>query len=588
LWPWNSEEKDSKKDKSAEPSFWEKTKNMASSAWDYTKSGVKAVTGGIGGAVGAGLGAVGGGITGAGMGAYKGATGAYDEAKMKAGGGIMGTIAGLGAGLMGGLGGLVSGGAVGAVGGAAYGGLAGGKLGSGDAEGAGTTFGDFIDGGLKAGGHIKDGAKSIGKGVGSGAAYVGGKISKGLDATKERANVLGGKISEKAGKYYDKEIDDDEFSKEGGFMKGAVGGALGTVGGLLGGLYGGIKGATGFGDKKEDGTKNGIWDQMKASGTKGRNLGRVAGSGIVDGTKAIVGGVAGVATGAVGGALGGLTGIGHGIYNKVKGKGNFFDTVKKDAAIGAKGGYKLGKGATNAGFGLVEEVPELAMNLSRGALGAAGGVVGGAFGGIYGGIKGAIGKGDKVFDKNGKEKRLSAWDQMKRSGKSGVKKGANFGANSNLTRNVLGTGAVMAATLGGGLLGGPAGLSAGYTAAHANSRYWGKGKSQADVKALTSTIGSATGGLINNTLPGLENPVAPISSDLAVTGAKIGNSTAAFGAGIGLGMGVNKVEGKTKEDKRGFFKGKWEDEVSGSVDKRVSLGNKAKQQKNRVKKLFGF
>jgi len=151
----------------------------------------------------------------------------------------------------------------------------------------------------------------------------------------------------------------------------------------------------------------------------------------------------------------------------------------------------------------------LAMNLGRGALGAAGGVVGALGGVAHGAYNKYHGKGD-FFDTVGKD----------------AKAGANFGANSNLTRNVLGTAAVAGSTLAGGLLGGPAGLAAGYTAAHANSRYWGKSKSQADIAALMSTAGGAASGAINADLPGLSDAASLYSAKGALTLGNVGTSVA--------------------------------------------------------------
>ncbi len=348
----------------------------------------------------------------------------------------------------------------------------------------------------------------------------------------------------KPGKYYEDESDDHQKHK-GGFMKGAVGGALGTVGGLaggvLGGLAGGAKGAVnsiGNGinslsswwngkpntTEKKPGFFESMWSGAKSGGKTGRDIGRVAGSGIVDGTKALAGGAAGLATGAAGGVVGALGGVAHGAYNKYHGKGDFFDTVKKDAKAGAKGGFNVGKGVVDAGFGLVEEAPELAMNLGRGALGAAGGVVGALGGVAHGAYNKYHGKGD-FFDTVGKD----------------AKAGANFGANSNLTRNVLGTAAVAGSTLAGGLLGGPAGLAAGYTAAHANSRYWGASKSQADISALVSTAGGAASGLINADLPGLGNAAIPEAAYYSAKGAAtLGN--------VGTGVALNQTYESLKKD----------------------------------------
>ena len=454
-------------------------------------------------------------------------------------------------------------------------------------------------------------------------------------------------VKKKGEEYYDQEkgykkegdkIIDKEH--EGGFLKGAVGGALGTVGGILGGIGGGLWGAGkslfGKGDVKKDKegkdvldengkpVKKGFLDQVRSSayegGTAGRDMGRVTGAGIVDGTKAIAGGVTGLATGAVGGALGGLAGIGHGIYNKATGKGSFSGTVKRDAKAGAKGGFNLGKGAVDASFGLVEEAPELAINASRGALGAAGGVLGAIGGGIYGGIKGAVGNGDRKFtgkagESNENVKRRGILEQMWKSGKEGAAYGAKKGANSNLTKKVIGAGASAAAFAGGSLLAGPAGgLAAGYAASRANSRYWGETNTSADISAGIGLASSATGGLITPQLAGLGN--AP-----AYYAAKGGNAI----AGMGVTEASNAVEQNfapssdssstqtenpkvAEADTRGWkeklsdgasyvgkkgregasFVGSKISDLGNEVEQPYTLETKWKEQKGRIKSLFGI
>jgi len=191
----------------------------------------------LGGAVGAGLGAVGGGLAGAAVGAYQGATGAYGEAKKKAGGGIMGTIAGLGAGLMGGIGGLVSGGAAGAVGGAGYGVIAGGQFGSGNRKGAGNTFGNFVDGGLSAAGSIHEGGKNFSKGAGKVATGIG-TIGGGIIGAG-----LGGVVGTFAGAGVGASSAYENANKKAG--GGILGGILGAGAGLLGGIAGAGAGAVG-------------------------------------------------------------------------------------------------------------------------------------------------------------------------------------------------------------------------------------------------------------------------------------------------------------------------------------------------------
>lgn len=459
------------------------------------------------------------------------------------------------------------------------------------------------------------------------------------------SSLFGG-AKDKAKKYYDEEkgytkqgseIIDKEH--EGGFLKGAVGGALGTVGGILGGTLGGLWGAgkSMFGmadevkDKNGNSRKKGFFEQIRSSafegGTAGRDMGRVAGSGIVDGGKAIAGGVTGLATGAVGGALGGLAGIGHGIYNKFTGNGNFSDTVAEDAKFGAKGGFKVGKGTVDGTFGLVDEVPELAINSGRAALGAAGGVVGAIGGGIYGGVKGAFGHGDRKFtgkagETNDNVKRKGVLEQMWQSGKEGMAYGARKGANSNLTKKVIGGAVSMAAATAGTALAGPVGgIAGGYAANHANARYWGESNTSADIAALTGTVSSVTSGLITPGLSGINNAAELYS-------AKAGNSL----AGIVAGQGANilqqnfspedrpnqaapvdstKVGPKEKDTRtwgkylkdgasyagdkawdlsaQGIKLGKdWTADLGNEVAEPYTLESKAGDQIDRIKGLFGF
>ena len=204
------------------------------------KTGAKGMGGFLGGAVGAGLGAVGGGIVGAGMGAYQGAMGAYEGTKEKYGGdGILGTIAGLGAGLIGGIGGLFSGGAVGAIGGAGYGAVAGAQIGSGNSDQIPHTMKSGKEVGGSVLGRINDGGKAYGKasgiaatGIGAlGGGIIGGAIGAAGGAVK---GALTGAHTGAKGAY-------DSTNKSGflGGLKGLGAGLLGGIGGLVGG---GIKG----------------------------------------------------------------------------------------------------------------------------------------------------------------------------------------------------------------------------------------------------------------------------------------------------------------------------------------------------------
>ena len=63
---------------------------------------------------------------------------------------------------------------------------------------------------------------------------------------------------------------------------------------------------------------------------------------------------------------------------------------------GAKGGAKMGYEKTNSLIDLSEEVPGLGVDLTRGAVGAAGGIVGGLGGAVYGTGKKAYNKATVV------------------------------------------------------------------------------------------------------------------------------------------------------------------------------------------------
>jgi hypothetical protein len=441
-----------------------------------------------------------------------------------------------------------------------------------------------------------------------------------------------GGASEKAKKYYDEEkgytVEGDQIidkKHEGGFLKGAVGGALGTVGGILGGTLGGLWGAGksifGKGDIKKDENgqdildengkpvRKGFFEQVKSSafagGTAGRDMGRVAGAGIVDGTKAIAGGAAGLAVGAAGGVLGAIGGgivggvkgaFGHGdrkftgkkgeTNENVKRRGIFeqmWKSGKEGAGFGSKVGFKGGKGVVDGSVGLVEEAPELALNAGRGALGAAGGVVGALGGGIYGGVKGAFGHGDRKFtgkkgETNDTVKRRGALEQMWESGKEGAAFGARKGANSNVTRKVVGGAATMAAAVGGTLLAGPAGgIGAAYAANHANERYWGESNQNADITALAGAAGGGTGGLITSELAGL-------GSAAALMAAKGGNSAAGMAAGF-ASKKVGNNFGPDGRPKEAATASTWNLD---DVQKPYTLESKAGDQFERIKGLFGF
>lgn len=147
------------------------------------------------------------------------------------------------------------------------------------------------------------------------------------------------KIKEKYSSYSESEQKLQDEHK-GGFLKGATRGVLGLGGGIIGGL-GGL--AKGIGHKAYNKFTGGedvsIMDNMKAGGTAGRDAGRVAGSAIVDGTRAVAGGAMGAAGGLIGGLGGAAYGAGKKAYNKATGGEDV--SIMDSMVGGAKGGFNL-------------------------------------------------------------------------------------------------------------------------------------------------------------------------------------------------------------------------------------------------------
>jgi len=397
--------------------------------------------------------------------------------------------------------------------------------------------------------------------------------------------------------------ENDVANNEGeGFIKGAVGGALGTVGGILGGIGGGIwglaKGAFGFGDKNADGKTMGAFEQMKASaynaGSKGRDGGRLAGAGIVDGTKALAGGAVGAVTGVLGGIGGGLYGMGKaatnslGWTNKSKGEDSALSTILGHGSKGAEGGFSLGKGVVDASIGLVEETPEMAMNLSRGAVGAATGIVGGLGGAIYGAGKAATNSLGWTSKAEGEENLLSS---IGNNSMAGASRGWDIGANSNATKLALGSAATMAATIGGGLAAGPGGsLAAGYAASRANARYWGESNTEADISGLSSLVATGTGSTITPGGLGMNPDAMSLANHAGYYATKTANSA----GGVGLGLISNHVEKNFLEKQKGDGVGlgsKIGNFITGlgnKVEKPFTAEEKSKNQLARIGNLFGI
>jgi hypothetical protein len=401
----------------------------------------------------------------------------------------------------------------------------------------------------------------------------------------------------------EKDQNDVANSNEGeGFIKGAVGGALGTVGGILGGIGGGLwgfgKGLFGFGDKDSNGNKMGSIEQMKASaynaGSMGRDGGRLVGAGIVDGTKAVAGGAVGAATGVLGAIGGGLYGMGKaatnslGLTNKSKGEDDALSTILGHGSKGAQGGFSLGKGVVDAGVGLVEETPEMAMNLSRGAVGAATGIVGGLGGAIYGAGKAATNSLGLTTKAEGEEDLLSS---ISNNSMAGAGRGWDLGANSNATKLALGSAATMAATIGGGIAAGPGGsLAAGYAASRANARYWGQSNTEADITGLSSLAATGTGSMITPGALGMNPDAMSLANQAGYYGTKTANSA----GGVGLGLISNHVEQNFLEKQKGDgvgLRSKIGNFITGlgdKVEKPFTAEEKSKNQIARIGKLFGM
>ena len=363
LWAWSRNKKDKKGKDTGIKDEGRETKP------GFTK-------GLLGGALGWGLGAVGGalgGLGGAAYGAVKGATGYgdknedgkkkgwYDQMKTS---GKSGAVGGVKAGYETGknVGDLIVEApklAVGAVGGA-LGGLSGAAYGA--VKGA-AGYGDKNEDGKKKGWY--DQMKASGKSGAKGGAKAGYATMDKIQNVADEAPGLA--------------ID---------VLRGSLGASGGALGGLGGAAYGAVKGATGYGDKNEDGKKKGWFDQMKASGESGAKGGFNA---LANSERAewamrkgagLAGGIAGGAVGALAGPGGALAGGAAGAAMAAGGIGAYFGDEEKDyeqsaaiAGISSLAGAGLGAAVSGAGsFGsLAEEGSKvLAGKNSGGAFAQAG------------------------------------------------------------------------------------------------------------------------------------------------------------------------------------------------------------------------
>ncbi len=242
------------------------------------------------------------------------------------------------------------------------------------------------------------------------------------------------------------------------FLNLAAGKTLGAVGGLMGGIGGGFKGLYDGYKSSGKGFKNtamGMFSGAKESGGKGAaagyKMGDELGAAGVENVKTGVGMAVGAATGtvgALGGAVyGGIKGLKSGYKTSGKGFKNTAKGMLGGAGLGALtggiegglAGYDVGKKATSGLIGLAEELPGAAMDLTRGALGAAtgtAGLLGGAVKGGYDGYKSGKGVGSGILE----------------GGKSGAKAGFEMGANSKASEYITSKGVSKAASYVGNLL----------------------------------------------------------------------------------------------------------------------------------------
>ena len=390
------------------------------------------------------------------------------------------------------------------------------------------------------------------------------------------------KIKEKYSSYSESE-QKLQGKHKGGFLKGATRGVLGLGGGIIGGL-GGL--AKGIGHKAYNKATGGedvsIMDNMKAGGTAGRDAGRVAGSAIVDGTRAVAGGAMGAAGGLIGGLGGAAYGAGKKAYNKATGGEDV--SIMDNMVGGAKGGAKMGYEKTNALIDLAEEVPGLGVDLTRGAVGAAGGVVGGLGGAVYG-------AGKKVYNKATGGVNVNIMDSMV----AGAKGGFDLAANSEGSKMVMKSGVSAAAALAAAPTG--AGFAAGALASKGMSGYYGETEDKQDVALASGLLGGGLGSLASGAAGTAE------AASKGTTWLSNHATTAAVGTAVSMpiGKGIDathdyvdnygKPNSKTKEERIDKPEEKSFGEKAlgySEIDQENTVGKKLTERKNRVKKILGF
>jgi len=304
------------------------------------------------------------------------------------------------------------------------------------------------------------------------------EVKKSLTTSVGDHNRLGNKVSDRMDRIKGRFTGEGEKKGHRGFLSsaagkigGAAGAAFGSLGGGVNGMYKVLSGQKddeltaegtqkthqGTNEVKKKAWYSQIMDSSKQGASAGYSVGDRLGDGLIEGAKT----VSSVSLGAATGALGAIGGAGKGAYDGWKNGYGVKNGAMLGGIMGGIGGYQLGSNAAKGLIGLADELPGAAIDTARAGLGAATGTLGALGGAVKGGVKGAFGHGDRVFDgkgkrvrdeKTGKGKRLGAWEQMLRSGKSAGKAGFEMGANSKASQTVISKGVGKAAETVGDML----------------------------------------------------------------------------------------------------------------------------------------
>jgi hypothetical protein len=305
--------------------------------------------------------------------------------------------------------------------------------------------------------------------------------------------------------------------------------------------------------------------------------------------------------GAAGGLIGGLGGAAYGAgkkaYNKATGGEDV--SIMDNMVGGAKGGAKMGYEKTNALIDVAEEIPGLGVDLTRGAVGAAGGVVGGLGGAVYG-------AGRKAYNKATGGEDVSIMDSMV----GGAKGGFNLAANSEGSKMVMKSGVSAAAALAAAPTG--AGFAAGALASKGMSGYYGETEDKQDVALASGLLGGGLGSLAS----GAAGTAEALNSGSTFLSNKAASTAAGTAVSMPIGKGIDathdyvdnygKPNSKTKEEtidkpEEKSFGEKALDTAKAigggllgkavgysKIDNKNTVGKKLTERKNRVKKILGF